>query len=280
MNNRAFTIAALVSGAAGLAPIASAQAADWTGFYFGAGAGYSMKSDDSETLLFDTDRDGVFDDTVFTTAPADAFSPGFCTGAAQGRAPADGCRETDDDINYGVRAGYDWQSGPMVFGIVGEYSVQNIGDDVTGFSTTPASYTFSRDLEQLGAVRGRVGYGFNSSLVYATGGYAWGELDQRFTTTNGANSFTPSGADDADGYQLGVGYEYFMPSQWMGGGMSIGIEYLYTSLEDEGYVVAVGPGAAGPTNPFLLVDATGTDMKRSNEDFEFSSVGVTLNWRQ
>jgi outer membrane immunogenic protein len=280
MNNRAFTIAALVSGAAGLAPIASAQAADWTGFYFGAGAGYSMKSDDSETLLFDTDRDGNFDDTVFTAAPADAFSPGFCTGAAQGRAPADGCRETDDDINYSLRAGYDWQAGNWVYGAVGEYSVQNIGDDVSGFSTTPASYTFSRDLNSIAALRGRMGYAFDNSLVYATGGWAWGDMDRTFSTTNGANSFTPSGDDDADGYQLGAGYEWKLPDTMMGAGWSLGVEYLWTSLDDGDYQVAVGPGTAGPTNPFLIVDPTGTDMKRSNDDFEFSSVGVTLNWRQ
>lgn len=37
--------------------------------------------------MFDTNRDGNFNDTVRTTLGANAFSEGFCQGAAQGRTP-------------------------------------------------------------------------------------------------------------------------------------------------------------------------------------------------
>lgn len=281
---RMFIAATLLMSVAGLAPAAFAQTSDWTGLYVGGGAGYSMKSDDGETVVFDTDRDGVFDDTVRTGAGADAFSPGFCTGAAQGRIPSDGCRTTDDNVNFNLRAGYDVQMGEFVFGLVGEYSVVNIGDDVSAFSTTPASYTFTRDLNAVTALRGRAGYAWDNSLIYATGGWAWGDMDHSFTTTNGANSFTSSGGDDVQGYQMGIGYEMQMDGMgmmgWMGPGWSLGVEYLWTSLDDGDFEVAVGPGTAPPTNPFLLANPTGTDMRRTNEDFEYGSFGVTLNWRQ
>jgi outer membrane immunogenic protein len=280
--NRAILTAAFAGSAAALSPSAFAQTADWTGFYVGGTAGYSQVSDDEgTTVVFDTDRDGVFDDTVFTPLAADAFSSGFCGGAAQGRTPGEECRIPDDNnVNFAFRGGYDWQFGQWVVGALGEYNVVRVGDDVTAFSTTPASYTFTRDLKGVAAIRARIGYAWDASLLYATGGMAWGEIDHSFTTTNTVNSFDPSGGEDVPGYQLGAGYEVQLDPGWMGGGWSLGVEYLFTSLEeDERYQVAVGPGSAATNNPFLLVDPTGTDMRRSDDSFEFSSVGLTLTWR-
>lgn len=278
---RFLATAAAICGASALAPSALAQtAADWTGLYVGGGVGYSSLSDDDETLQFDTNRDGTFNDTVRTGAGADAFSPGFCSGAAMGRTPAEGCRTTDDNVNFSIRAGYDWQWNNWVFGAVGEYSVVNIGNDATGFSTTPASYTFTRDLNSVTALRGRAGYAFDKSLVYATGGWAWADMDHSFTTTNTANSFTRTGGDDVDGYQLGIGYEMQLDSGWMGPGWAFGVEYLWTSLDDGDYQVAIGPGTAPATNPFLIVNSQGTDTRRSNDKFEYGSIGVTMTWRQ
>lgn len=278
---RSLVTAALLSGAGTLAPVALAQTpSEWTGLYVGGQVGVSASSDDSETVVFDTNRDGTFNDTVRTGAGANVFSPGFCDGAAQGNAPSAGCRNSEDgNINYSVRAGYDWQFGNWVVGVVGEYGAVNLGDDVTAFSTTPASYTFSRDLNSVAAVRARAGWAFDSSLLYATGGMAWADMDHNFSTTNGANSFTASGGDDVDGYQVGIGYD--MKLELMGmSNWSLGVEYLWTSLDDGDYEVAVGPGTAPPTNPFLLVDPTGTDMRRTKEDFEYGTFGLTLAWRQ
>ena len=60
----------------------------------------------------------------------------------------------------------------------------------------------------------------------------------------------------------------------------MGVEYLLTSLDDSDYEVAVGRGAAPATNPFLLVNTSGTDMRRTKDDFEYGTLGVTLAWRQ
>jgi opacity protein-like surface antigen len=268
----------VLTAAAGFAATAApafAQTADWSGLYIGGSAGYSEASGNSgETLVFDTDRDGQYGDTVNTAAPANAFSPGFCNGVPNGNTPAAGCVGSDGEFAYAVRAGYDWQMGAFVFGLVGEASKSDIGDAVTGFSTTPASYTFQRQLDYTLAARARAGYAFDSFLVYGTAGFAWGELDRSFTTSNGANSFTPSGDDDASGYQVGGGFEWMLNSN-----MSIGLEYLRTSLDDDDYLVDVGPGTAGPTNPFLIVNPTGTLMKRSEDKFEYDTYSVTAAWR-
>ncbi|MDZ4761736.1 MAG: outer membrane beta-barrel protein [Alphaproteobacteria bacterium] len=269
-------LAALVGGATIMAVPAYAQSpADWSGFYFGGSAGYSEQSDDSgERILFDTNRDGSFNDTVRTGAGADAFSPGFCDGAAMGRTPAENCKASDGNLNAALRAGYDWQYGPWVIGGVAEASLVNLSDDVTAFSTTPASYTFFRDLNSTLALRARGGYAFSRYLVYGTAGVVTGEIDHAFRTTNTANSFTPSEGDDNTGYQFGGGVD----AKWTEN-FSIGVEYLFTSLQDDDYRVAVGRGTAPTTNPFLLVNPAGTDFARSNGDFEFGTLSLTGTFR-
>lgn len=252
-----------------------AMAQDWTGPYVGGHVGYSNLADDAdETLLFDTNRDGAYGDTVNTTAPANAFSPGFCGGAPNGDNAGAGCEDDDNKAGYGLRAGYDWQSGAWVYGIVGEIEKTNLKDSVTGFSTTPAAYHFRREVDSVAAIRGRLGYVMNDWLTYATAGVARADIERAFVTTNVSNSFTPSGGDDGDGYQIGIGIEKKTMGNW-----SLGVEYLYTSLKDEGYMVAVGPGTAGPNNPFRIVDPQGANMIRGDDQFDNHSFRVTLNYR-
>ena len=277
--NRKLITSVLLTSAAALAPSAFAQTSDWTGLYVGVQAGLAKDLGKTERVAFDTNRDDNFNDTVNTALGVDAFSPGFCNGAARGATAADGCRAgKDNNLGYGIRAGYDWQFGNFVVGAIGDWNVVNIGTDVSAFSTTPASYTFTRDLKSVAAIRGRAGYAFDTSLVYATGGWAWGDMDRSFSTTNTANTFTAAEYDDPNGYQIGAGYEVKL-NNMMGNNWSVGIEYLWTQLEDDS-VVAVGRGTALATNPFVLVDSTGTDIRRSNEDFRFGQLNLMLNWRQ
>lgn len=278
---RTLFVASLFVGAgAALSPAAVAQNSDWSGPYLGVGFGYSFKSDD-EIVVFDTDRDGVFDDTVRTSGGANAFSPGSCNGAAMGPTAAAGCRTGDGSIKLSVRAGYDLQFGNWVVGAVADYGAVNLGDDVTAFSSTPASsYTFTRDLNALTSLRARGGWAGKAGLLYATAGMAWGDMDQSFTTTNTVNTFTPSEDSEIDGYQIGLGYEVKLGDVWLvGSGWSMGLEYIWTELDDGDYPVSAGPGTATAGNPFIIVDPTGTDMKRTKDLFEYSTVGLTLNWR-
>lgn len=253
-----------------------ATAQDWTGPYVsGHLDATSIDDDDSERLMFDTDRDGAYDDTVRTGAGADAFSPGFCAGAPNGNNAAAGCESDDDNTtDYGVRLGYDWQSGNWVYGVVGEYSKVEIDDNVTGFSTTPAAYHMRREIDGALALRARLGYAYNDWLVYGTAGVVRADIERAFATTNGANSFTPSGGDDGTGSQIGFGVERKTLSNW-----SFGVEYMMTNVKDEGYNIAVGPGTAPATNPFLIVSPTGTDFMRSSDEIKNHSIRFTASYR-
>jgi opacity protein-like surface antigen len=212
----------------------------------------------------------------FRRAGADAFSPGFCDSLPQSATAADGCRGEDGGIEVGLRAGYDWSLGGFLVGGLVEWSHQDLSDSVTGFSSAPAAYSFTREVDNIWAVRARVGAAIGPVLAYATGGYAYGDVARRFTTTNDVNSFADNDANDdaAHGYQAGGGVETMVSDSF-----SMGIEYLYTAFDDEDFIVRAGPGDADPTNPFLLVDPTGTDIRRSADDLELHTVRITGSYR-
>jgi len=254
--------------------VAQAQAV-WTGPYFGGHMGYtSQPEDDDEQVLFDTDLNGSFSDTVRTVAGANAFSPGFCGGGTFNSTPAgaQGCYDDEDEFEIGLRAGYDQQVGPVVLGGVVELTGTRIDDSVTAFSTTPAFYTITRELEGLAAVRARVGLPLDRFMPYVTGGFAQGQVDRKFFSNNIVNTFTTRGDDRLNGYQLGAGVEAAVAPR-----LSLGLEYLYTSLDDDVRVRASGPAPA--TNPFILANPGGTDFARSEEEFDFHSVRVVANVR-
>lgn len=272
----AASLTLLLAGVA--APALAQSAPDWSGPYIGVYGGVIDNSEDSdERLVFDRDFDGEFDDTVILNGTTDsAFSPGSCDGAALNNNAAAGCDSDTTGVEAAVRLGYDMQFGAFVVGALAEYGVSDVDDAVTSFSTTPAAYQFSRDLESMAALRLRAGFAAGPALYYVTGGAARAKIDNSFRTTNGLNSFTETVNDDeADGYQLGAGVEWRLAPN-----LSLTGEYLYTDLEPGDYVVRAGPGAAGPTNPFILPPNTaGTDLARSNDAMELHALRLGMNVR-
>lgn len=273
-----FITRAALAGALVAASVSAAAAQSWTGPYLAGtiGAGFQM-DDADEVVTFDTNLDGMFGDTVRTIAGADAFSPGFCAGIAAGTTPAAGCAEDEDGLDIGGRAGYDWQRGMLVVGALVDVTRTDVRDGVSAFSTTPAFYAFSRELQAVGGLRARVGVGTTRVLVYGTGGGAWGRVEHRFTTSNGVNTFVPGRdgvrTEQSWGYQVGGGVELRLAAHW-----SLTGEYLFTSLDDaeDGTVRSQGPAPA--TNPFILVNGGGTDLRRGDR-FAFQAVRAGLSYR-
>ncbi len=92
-------------------------------------------------------------------------------------------------------------------------------------------------------------------------------------TSNTANSFDDNGKTNAWGYTVGGGAEVMVTNN-----IGLGLEYLYTDVKDKDYVVNVGAGTAPATNPFLL-NGGGTDIRRSDPNFQTHSVRGTLSYR-
>lgn len=259
---------------------AFAQDQEFSGPYVGVSLGHSFQQGDKdETIRFDRDRNGSFGDTVVTLAAGapNAFSPGFCGGSAVSSTNT-GCRDDRDGTQYAARLGYDVQMGNVVVGLVGDIGKTQISDSVTGFSTTPASYTMTRSIDWNAGLRLRAGYAAGGrTLVYATGGGAYAKVDHGFATSNTVNSFTTvSENNDVWGWAAGGGVE-----QKVGKNFSIGVEYLYTRLNDKDYTVRAGALAspATPLNNAFLLGGAGTDFRRSDNRFESHGVRATAAFR-
>lgn len=276
MNITKFLMLASASLAFATTPaFAQSEDEEWEGAYIGGSIGLAAQNNDrNEGVVFDTNLDGNFDNNVNTVAGANAFSPGFCGGAATGRTPIEGCRGDKDGLEYNVRAGYDSQMGNIVVGFVLEAGKNESRDSVTAFSTTPANYVFTRELDYALQARARVGYAARGALFYATGGAAYAKIDNSFSSSNTANSFTTNGSTKSWGYSYGGGAEVKIAKN-----LSIGLEYLYTNYVDDDYRVSVGRGTAPATNPFLLANPAGTDMRRDDSDFDMHNIRFTTSLR-
>jgi outer membrane immunogenic protein len=274
------TLAALMSAAAATPAFAQDEypQQEFDGFYVGGSIGATFGSgNDDETILFDRNLDGTFGDTITTPTNPNAFSTGFCGGSVgtSPTRPSGGCDSEDTALEFSARAGFDRQMGSFVIGVIGEIGMTDASSSVTAFSTTPASYTFNREIEFLANLRARAGVTVTpTTLVYATGGIGYASLDNSFVTTNTANGVTRNLDDESIGYVLGAGLE-----QKLGRNLSVGIEYLYQQYEDESTVRLGNSGTTPATNPFLLGNPNGTDFARSDQEFDLHSVRAVVNFR-
>jgi outer membrane immunogenic protein len=115
----------------------------------------------------------------------------------------------------GVQAGYNWQSGPWVFGVEGDIQA-------TGADDTFAPWKFSNPW--FGTVRGRAGYSFNNIYLYGTGGLAFGELR--------GETFGLSETHTNAGWTVGAGAEFGLFQNW-----TAKIEYLYVDLSSSNFSI-------------------------------------------
>lgn len=237
----------------------------WAGFYVGGQLGYGFGS--SGIFTMDRNQDGTFGDYIA------AFDP-TTLGCAGDRCGFSG--DFDDGFIGGVHAGYDWQSGNIVFGVLADLSYADLGDQQNGFSGTPAFYTIERSIDFLATARARVGYAFNETFLgYATGGLAYGDVETRFLSNTPA-IVTVSGGQDSDfGYTVGGGLETKLTSN-----LSFGLEYLYTNLGGNDLNVNLsGAAGTGAGTAFGTGGADSTNARGSDGDFDFHTITAKVSYR-
>lgn len=164
------------------------QRSRWQGFYLGLNGGYAWgDTQDAPFLIGDTNV-GSFG----SLSPEGAFGGG--------------------------QIGYNAVFGRMLVGVEADIQGADINDSTAG----PDGFA-STDINLFGTVRGRLGLVSDRTLIYATAGYAWADVD---TSISGAFG-TISGSDTLDGYTVGGGIEYALSDNW-----STKLEYQYVDLED------------------------------------------------
>jgi outer membrane immunogenic protein len=177
----------------------------------------------------------------YTKAPAAAIAinnwSGFYLGAMGGYA-----QENSSGIGTlsggfaGGTAGYNWQMGNIVLGLEADAAWADVGATIGVFGGLAS---VSSNIRDMGTVRGRVGYAFDSVLIYGTGGYAW--ADNRITATVLGASVSDSHIHS--GWTAGAGVEVMFAPKW-----SVKAEYLYRSFDSETYFGGIAaPGLRSGT---------------------------------
>ena len=171
--------------------VAPAPVYTWTGFYAGVqGGGGWGRSDETYVLL--------------ANAPAFAGSQKY-------------------DISGGFVGGvfgYNWQSGPVVFGIEGDYHWADISgrsaEINAGFGDT-----YYTKIRGYGDIKGRLGYSTGPALWFISGGAAVGDIQHRYDPAAfGGPTFVQN--DWRWGWTIGAGAEYMFAPNW-----SAKVEYNY-----------------------------------------------------
>ncbi|HRF10370.1 MAG TPA: porin family protein [Xanthobacteraceae bacterium] len=136
-----------------------------------------------------------------------------------------------DGFVAGATLGYNWQ-GPgsnWVWGLeldVSYADVNGVLPVAPGFGCVGGCTT---DLKWFGTFRGRLGYAFDRSMIYATGGLAFGEVEGSII------GLTGRGSETVLGWTAGAGIEFAIAPRW-----SMKAEYLYVSMDQAQYAVVAG----------------------------------------
>lgn len=195
----------------------SAVSHTWSGWYFGANAGYAFSS--SDTNIAGLDPGGV---ARLALVPASLG-------------------ESRSGFLGGLQFGANVQSGNIVYGFEADFDVADVkgraSSSISPQGFAPVAFVTSSDtrLDWLGTFRGRMGVAaFERSLFYATGGLAYGqatnsvnivEINNGACTLNANLCASSSSQKWMAGWTAGAGWEWAFEKKW-----SAKLEYLYYDL--------------------------------------------------
>ncbi|QOF72379.1 porin family protein [Aminobacter sp. SR38] len=132
-----------------------------------------------------------------------------------------------DGFLGGVHAGYNWQSGQLVYGVELDVTGADIDATVANSMIPGSNESFSTRIDWFGTARARLGYSVDRFLPFVTGGLAFGHVRSSYDD----NDFSPGNHAVADdvvaGWTIGAGAQYALSDNW-----SLRAEYLYVDLQD------------------------------------------------
>ncbi|MGB8561452.1 MAG: outer membrane beta-barrel protein [Pseudolabrys sp.] len=129
----------------------------------------------------------------------------------------------------GVLAGYNRQAGPGIFGVEGDFGWTDAHG--TGLVSNPIIQPNTYDVNWTGHVRGRLGYAFNTWLLFVAGGFVVADFNFH---EGEAVSTIPSGGR-YNGWSIGGGVEVAILRNLIGR-----IEYLYDDFGSKDYIGVTG----------------------------------------
>lgn len=145
---------------------------------------------------------------------------GFYIGGNVGYAFGDNGFVEPEGVFGGGQVGYNWQAGQFLYGIEGDFNGADIDD-----SGAVAGGVATTELSWISTLRGRVGFVRDKTLLYATAGVAFADIDRTFNSA--ALNFSES--DVETGYVVGGGVEHALTDRW-----STKLEYQYLNFDSGG----------------------------------------------
>jgi outer membrane immunogenic protein len=244
-----------VSGSYRPGPFMVRQPVEWTGFYFGANAGYGWGQYSSNIVFTGLQANSP---PLFPAGTTTPFGFG-ATELSGTRVPGSG---SPSGAIAGGQIGFNWQAGMFVFGaeMDGQWSGQeNTFSVACGAGCTA---TESIKIRSLATGRGRVGLAFDWFMPYVTGGAALvnGLNNLTMTVAGTTASFAPL-SHSTLGWTAGAGVEVALWSNW-----SAKLEYLYIS-------------ANGATKVAPIPNALGLGFASTPGDYRDNIVRVGFNYR-
>jgi len=183
------------------------------------------------------------------------------TGAGSARA---------DSWVAGLVFGYNWQQGPMVFGVETDFQGMGLKNTINPTLVYAGPPTFTTDfatasstIDRYGTLRGRIGTTFGSVLLYVTGGLAYGLVDLNSTFQAFGLTTTASNTQTRVGGVVGAGAEYLIKPNWM-----LTFQYQYVDLGR----VSVASSASGAGPAFISQSAT------TRADFQTAMIGLSFRF--
>jgi outer membrane immunogenic protein len=210
-------LATVASAGPKSAPVPSVPT--WAGFYLGLQGGVASHK-------------GSFNDVDdFASTGLDSISKSYSASKTGGI--------------FGANAGYNFQSGNLVYGVEGDWSWLSgvkAGTTTSNPCVPLCSFVTSYDVRWLATARARVGWAFDANLLYATGGAAFGNIND---TTKNFFGVVPLGTFNQNstkvGWTVGGGIEHMFGPNWTARG-----EVRYVDLGRS--TPACMPGASNCVN--------------------------------
>jgi outer membrane immunogenic protein len=116
--------------------------------------------------------------------------------------------------------------------------------------------TFTQKVPWFGTIRPWIGYAAGNWLLYATGGYAYAQLDTDATAAVGPLVAANNRNETRNGWTLGGGVEVEFASHW-----SAKIEYLYVGSRSQHHDVSRRPLNSNTSRLDFSVIRTGVDYR-------------------
>ena len=212
------------------------QTYNWSGFYLGGQIGYGWSHSTTGAISF-YDAGPVFNSSI----------PGIGINGS--------------GLLGGIEAGYNWQTGHMLFGVEGDVSAADIKG---GYTDTGNNFTLDSTINSLSTLRVRIGLPMDRVLLFASGGLAVAGVKASLHDTYTGNVppvLNTSSSNTSVGWTIVAGAAVALSHQW-----TFKAEYLYADLGSKTY------NFSEPTPGWPLISTSGkttASIVRMGLDYRF-----------